>query len=136
MPEKPETLADAIANARTILEEDSWIDEITLLDEDGEPDDYAQKVVRMSDMAEAINRIEAAAKRAGLDRSTPTRNCDVGTASEQAARFDALCIRCNHCTECPVHALWGEFSGKPKSCQLIWAQLPYVPSDGKEADHA
>lgn len=63
MPEKLETLADALANARTILAEESWIDEVTLLDEDGEPDDYAQRVVRRSDMAEAIDRIEAAAKR-------------------------------------------------------------------------
>jgi hypothetical protein len=63
--------------------------------------------------------------------SAPPRNCDVGTAEEQAERFEAECKRHDHCTPCPVHAAWGEFKeGKPKSCQLIWAQMPFAPAEG------
>lgn len=61
--------------------------------------------------------------------AAPPRNCDVGTAEEQAERFEADCKRRDHCTPCPVHAAWGEFKeGKPKSCQLIWAQMPFAPA--------
>lgn len=67
--------------------------------------------------------------RAALD--APPRNCDVGTADEQAERFEAECKRRDLCTPCPVHAAWGEFrEGKPKSCQLIWAQMPFAPEKG------
>lgn len=59
----PETLADALAAARTMLDKDSWIDEITAPDEDGEPNDYAQRVVRANDVRDALDRIEAAAER-------------------------------------------------------------------------
>ena len=63
--------------------------------------------------------------------SAPARNCDVGTADEQAERFDAECKRHDHCTPCPVHAAWGEFKeGKPKSCQIIWAQMPFAKAEG------
>ena len=58
--------------------------------------------------------------------AAPARNCDVGTADEQAERFEAECKRHEHCTPCPVFAAWGEFrEGKPKSCKMIWAQMPY-----------
>lgn len=63
--------------------------------------------------------------------AAPARNCDVGTADEQAERFKAECKRHDHCTPCPVHAAWGEFGeGKPKSCQMIWAQMPYEAEKG------
>lgn len=63
--------------------------------------------------------------------TAPARNCDVGTADEQAERFDAECKRHEHCTPCPIHAAWGEFKGgKPKSCQTIWGQMPYVQKEG------
>ena len=52
-----------LAKARAILDEESWIDEISILDEDGEPDDCACRVVRVDDMRDALDRIEAAAKR-------------------------------------------------------------------------
>lgn len=62
----------------------------------------------------------------------PPRNCDVGTADEQAERFEAECRRYGHCTPCPIHAAWGEFrAGKPKSCQLIWAQMPFAQPKGE-----
>lgn len=58
-----ETIADALAAAHAMLDEDSWIDEISLLDEDGNPDDAACRVVRVDDVRSALDRIEAAAKR-------------------------------------------------------------------------
>lgn len=63
--------------------------------------------------------------------AAPPRNCDVGTADEQAERFEAECHRHEHCTPCPVHKEWGEFKyGKPKSCQMIWSQMPFAPAEG------
>lgn len=58
--------------------------------------------------------------------AAPARNCDVWSSDEQAERFDAECKRHEHCTSCPVHAMWGVFrAGQPKSCKFIWAQMPY-----------
>ena len=48
--------------------------------------------------------------------AAPPRNCDVGTAEEQAKRFDAFCGGKN-CLECPRF---------PDSrCEIAWAQMPY-----------
>ncbi len=71
------------------------------------------------------------AKVVGDALAAPPRNCDVGTAEEQAERFEAECHRHDHCTPCSVHREWGEFKeGKPKSCQLIWAQMRYEAKEG------
>lgn len=48
---------------RKSLAELSWIDEITAPDENGNPNDYARRVVPLEDAIEAIDRIEAAVKR-------------------------------------------------------------------------
>ncbi len=65
--------------------------------------------------------------------SAPPRNCDVGTADDQAERFVAECKRHDHCSTCPVHAMWGVWRvGQPKSCKFIWAQMPYEAEGGKE----
>lgn len=65
----PEPLSAVLAETRKSLVDDSWIDEITALDEDGEPDDFARRVVPLDDALEAIDRIDAATKnmRAMLD---------------------------------------------------------------------
>jgi hypothetical protein len=55
----------------------------------------------------------------------PLRNCDVGTAEEQYARFVDFCWRYrtvsvggnSSCNDCPI-------KGR-KVCQLAWAQMPY-----------
>lgn len=61
--------------------------------------------------------------------AAPPRNCDVGTADEQAERFEAECKRHNNCSSCQIHAAWGEFKeGKPKSCQTIWGQMIFAPA--------
>jgi len=65
--------------------------------------------------------------------AAPARNCDVGTVEAQVERIVSECKRHAHCTSCPVHAAWGKFrKGKPKLCQLVWAQLPYK----ERGDHA
>lgn len=50
----------------------------------------------------------------------PLRNCDVGTAEEQAERFMHFCIHVNKsvCMNCPL-------IGNTSLCQLQWAQMPY-----------
>lgn len=54
--------------------------------------------------------------------SAPPRNCDVGTAKEQSARFDKFCY--DHrssgkgCGGCP-------FLNCESCCELAWAQMPY-----------
>ena len=49
------------------------------------------------------------------------RNCDVGTAEEQAERFKAYCVG-RRCRECP----WPRI----RSCDLAWAQMPYKAEEG------
>lgn len=60
--------------------------------------------------------------------SAPPRNCDVGTAEEQAKRYDQFCEE-TECSKCPVHAKWRQYFDVCKhehiSCGLIWAQMPY-----------
>jgi len=59
--------------------------------------------------------------------AAPPRNCDVGTAKKQSARFDKFC--CDHrsyekgCGGCPF------LNGEP-SCELAWAQMPYKEQEG------
>jgi hypothetical protein len=61
--------------------------------------------------------------------SEPPRNCDVGTALEQAGRFMDFCrpsnrpSNCGKCKVCPkgMNKFW---------CQLEWAQTPYEVQEG------
>lgn len=46
------------------------------------------------------------------------RNCDVGTAEEQAKRLSEWCIG-RHCVNCQFKGGW------PDECKLKWAQMPY-----------
>lgn len=54
----------------------------------------------------------------------PRRNCDVGTAEEQAARFKAECYKhfCNNC----------RFGDDQKICGIKWAQMPYEAQEGEK----
>jgi hypothetical protein len=69
----------------------------------------------------------AAAMRAYKGR---LRNCDVGTAAEQSARYEKFCFdhrtmeRC--CQDCPI-------KDEP-CCELAWAQLPYEEAPNADAD--
>ena len=63
MSDKTETLSATLASARASLADNSWIDEITQPDEDGQPNDYARRVVPLDDVFDELNRIEASAAR-------------------------------------------------------------------------
>lgn len=58
--------------------------------------------------------------------SKPPRNCDVGTAEEQAKRFDRFCamrgcrIGGDATSKCPFD---------PDACEFAWAQMPYQKED-------
>ena len=55
------------------------------------------------------------------------RNCDVGTAEEQHARFYSFCDKIEECKECP---LW-RGGGLTSKCSVYWAQLPYEEGGAK-----
>lgn len=57
--------------------------------------------------------------------AAPPRNCEVGTAAEQAERFAKYCDRFHRCNGCPC-------CGKMKynRCEFIWAQMPYAEEEG------
>lgn len=73
-----------------------------------------------------LNQIEGWAKAALAE---PVKNCEVGTAREQAKRMDAFCAshgeriddswRCDNCPLCSINR-----------CELAWAQMPYVEKEG------
>lgn len=93
MSNETDPMSAIIASARASLADDSWIDEITQPDEDGQPNDYARRVVRLDDVLAALERVEAA-----VEREARTR--------EQAAADYALkrgedihADRCRNCTE-------------------------------------
>lgn len=84
----------------------------------------------LADWADRLEEVELAAPAAARrSRDTP-RNCDVGTAEEQDARFGRFCDARKYCTGCPVKEEWPP---KPNSCGVIWGQLPYVAQAGGDA---
>lgn len=46
----------------------------------------------------------------------PLRNCDIGSAEEQAIRFEAYCDSHTNCAHCPLAG---------QQCVLAWSQMPY-----------
>ena len=61
--------------------------------------------------------------------ATPPRNCDVGTAEEQAQRFELFCCQAYCSKKCPLY-------GKPNiggecGCAIEWAQMPYKEGGSK-----
>ena len=83
--------------------------------------------VYMSDVAEAIDNARAAL-------SVPLRNCEVGTAEEQAERYRNFADRYVPCAyrgyarcaeDCPVNIKLTQEGCGELLCQLEWAQMPY-----------
>lgn len=66
------------------------------------------------DVCDRMNREAAICKQ-------PLRNCDVGTADEQHARFVRFCDKYEDCWECPV---WCGVDLTSK-CSVYWSQMPY-----------
>ena len=64
--------------------------------------------------------------------STSSRNCDVGTAEEQAERMDKFCDSHGH--GCDGHCTYAcencEFVSVDR-CELAWAQMPYKEGGAK-----
>ena len=56
--------------------------------------------------------------------AAPPRNCDAGTAEEQAKRLNEWCNG-RHCTFCRFKG------GRPDECKLKWAQMPYKEGGAK-----
>jgi hypothetical protein len=66
--------------------------------------------------------------------AAPARNCDVGTAQEQAERFKAFCLprvgKCSENSKCPAKHPCNQIG--IQYCQLKWAQMPYKPEGDAE----
>jgi len=94
----------------------------------------AEEMTRGTMTGESVDRktVDAWAKRLceiiSRDLAIPLRNCDVGTAEEQAERFHHQCFeyqtgRCSpHCGTLPAETR--------QKCALKWAQMPYEAEEG------
>ena len=63
--------------------------------------------------------------------SKPPRNCDVGTASQQAQRFAELCTSHSKDGARGICDEKCQFYGKEygSDCALVWAQMPYETNE-------
>lgn len=60
----------------------------------------------------------------------PLRNCDVGTAEEQAERFKKFCyIYPLNCRGCPFKNI----ANTHNECAIFWLQMPYEEGGAKWA---
>ena len=57
--------------------------------------------------------------------AAPARNCDVGTAEEQAERFKAFCDNYHTCSCCPLN-----FTDDITACPIEWSQMPFAQKKG------
>ena len=78
---------------------------------------YANTPEEMEQIEELYRKVKAALAK-------PPRNCDMGTADEQAERYGRYCEKFTrdgmHCETCPC---CGKIPfGK---CEFAWAQMPY-----------
>ena len=82
--------------------------------------EYAREVLALNGFVEPVKRCDAAL-------AAPPRNCDVGTAEEQEARYFKLKKEHIHkITVCPHMGC----SYVPES--LWWAQMPYEEEGGSD----
>lgn len=69
----------------------------------------------------------------------PRRQCDVGTAVEQAERFEDFCFKHIGCAEetegwnCVGCPLVNASKNITQPCELYWAQMPYEAANESEA---
>ena len=78
--------------------------------------EYAREVLALNGFVEPVVRCDAAL-------AAPPRNCDVGTAEEQAKRFRSFCDIYNRCGSCPL-----DFTDDIVACPIEWAQMPFAPA--------
>ena len=72
------------------------------------------------------NLLENAIAKAKAALAAPPRNCDVGTAEEQAERYMKFCKNYPKCTGCPCVGRM-----QYHQCELAWAQMPYTEGGAK-----
>ena len=85
----------------------------------------AQKVrdgEEVVNLLDAMTRVEFYVKEA-LEAMNHPRNCDVGTAEEQASRFNKNCL-CHNTGQCSSHCEFANAKSKAE-CVLRWAQMPH-----------
>lgn len=117
-------MREALVKIRREL--NSYCDGCTLLDRMTEdPPDYTC----LRDSLLEIERIVAAALAA------PARQCDIGTADEQDARFSRYCVekRSGSCSGCPDAVGGFTVANGIRECALVWAQTPYDAEKGGKA---
>lgn len=77
--------------------------------------------------------LEDAVAKAKAALAASARNCDVGTAEEQAKRFKAFCLpkvgKCSESSKCPAKHPCNQIG--IQYCQLKWAQMPYEADESK-----
>ena len=115
-----ETARNALEAAHAFIQEETTVPRVP---EDG---DFENRNSRMRKYVMAIDTIESALRAlegdAGPEEAPPAgvaapRNCDVGTAEEQYARFSDWCRTKN----CPSITKWNTIS----ETAFRWAQSPY-----------
>ena len=90
--------------------------------------DYARcpQIIKIAkDMCDRMNK--------EVEIYKPRRNCDVGTAEEQAKRFYDFCDGYMHKTgyeSCGTCPLWTS-GAVGDDCELKWAQMPYEEGGAK-----
>ena len=79
--------------------------------------DHVRKPFTLDLAKDICNRMNSEAKVVGQ-----TRNCDVGTAEEQAKRFKKFCyIYPLNCSGCPFK----DIANTHNECAIFWLQMPY-----------
>lgn len=101
-----------------------------------QPETLAAILAEMRDpCAPRAHSLPALADRIEAALAAPPRNCDVGTAEEQAERHGRFCAAHYkadavdaQCFGCPAS------DKKETDCEFVWGQLPFAPAEG--GDHA
>ena len=89
---------------------------------DEETTKIATGIATMSEVSQKANN---AIRQARAALAAPARNCDVGTAAEQYARFKRHC-KARHKTDKPNPCGRADRASNPcAKCYSMWAQMPY-----------
>lgn len=85
--------------------------------------------ILMAALTQVCARLSARIERA---LSAPPRNCDVGTADEQDARFSKFCVEksSGSCSGCPDAVGGFTVANGIRECALVWSQTPYAAKEG------
>ena len=122
MAEKQETIVDIIAEKRRRAE--------AIKRDCAKMREALESVNKIYDLLSklciVIEEVRQACREARVVLIAPPRNCDVGTAEEQAERYMNFCHNYPKCTGCPCVGLiqYGQ-------CEFAWAQLPYEKGGAK-----